>query len=99
AGIRFFTDYAGDLFACRVRIESGPSAGMWDTTDTVSYYNQTCEDLRGQVQPGDSLFVMNVLPWAYMACDSLPNTPDYWIHSAADPMIQWYYEQPGRQLP
>ena len=34
-----------------------------------------------------------------MACDSLPNTPDYWIHSAADPMIQWYYEQPGRQLP
>ena len=99
AGIRFFTDYAGDLFACRVRIENGPSAGMWDTADTVSYYNQTCQDLREQVQPGEGLFVMNVLPWAYMACDSLPNTPDYWIHSAADPMIQWYYEQPRRQLP
>lgn len=99
AVIRFGTDFVGDVFASNTRIAQGPSAGMLDTPETVDYYQSTCQVLQQNVQPGETLFVMNVLPWAYMACDSIPATPDYWIHSVSDPMIQRYYTQSEEQLP
>lgn len=99
AVIRFGTDFVGDVFASNTRITQGPSAGMMDTPETVDYYQTTCQVLQQNVTPGQTLFVMNVLPWAYMACDSTPATPDYWIHSVDDPIIQRYYTQSDVELP
>ncbi|MCL2701348.1 MAG: hypothetical protein FWE88_06610 [Phycisphaerae bacterium] len=81
------------------RIDAGPAAGLYTEHARAAQYHRVRADLAQYASQDGRLFVLNLLPWAYLDTDMRCGTFTAWRTFCDDGRIERYYDIHPDRLP